>query len=100
MSTTEIHSAPILPTPIDDKWRCEQRAFRKLLPDLLRLHRDQYVAIHEGRVVGSGDDKLEVARRAYSRFGYVPIFVSRVTDEPIAPVRVPSPRLPTAGTRS
>jgi len=50
--------------------------------------------------VESGSDKLEVARRAYSRFGYVPIFVSRVTDEPIAPVRVPSPRLPTAGTRS
>ncbi|HMF38773.1 MAG TPA: hypothetical protein VKF17_19195 [Isosphaeraceae bacterium] len=60
----------------------------------------QYVAIHEGQVVESGSDKLEVARRAYSRFGYVPIFVSRVTDEPIAPVRVPSPRLPTAGTRS
>jgi hypothetical protein len=100
MSTTEIQAAPILPTPIDDKWRREQRAFRKLLPDLLRLHRDQFVAIHEGQVVESGGDKLEVARRAYSRFGYVPIFVSRVTDEPIAPVRVPSPRLPTAGTRS
>jgi len=100
MSPTKIHPAPILPIPIDDKWRCEQRAFRRLLPELLRLHRDQYVAIHEGQVVESGDDKLEVARRAYSRFGYVPIFVSRVSDEPIASVRVPSPRLPSAGTLS
>lgn len=100
MSQTKTHPAPILPAPIDDKWRREQRAFRTLLPDLLRLHRDQYVAIHEGQVVESGIDKLEVARRAYSRFGYVPIYVSRVSDEPIAPVRVPSPRLPFAGTPS
>jgi Family of unknown function (DUF5678) len=100
MSTIEIHAAPILPAPVDDKWRREQRAFRKLLPELLRLHRDQYVAIHEGQVVESGDDKLEVAGRAYSRFGYIPIFVTRVTDEPITPVRLPSPRLPAAGTLS
>jgi hypothetical protein len=100
MSPTKTHPAPILPTRIDDKWRREHRAFRGLLPDLLRSHRDQYVAIHEGQVVESGSEKLEVARRAYSRFGYVPIFVSRVSDEPIAPVRVPSPRLPTAGTLS
>ena len=89
--------APDLSARADDKWRREQQAFHRLLPDLLRTHRDQFVAIHEGRVVESGENKLDVARRAYGRFGYVPIFVSRVTEPPAAAVRVPSPRLVRGG---
>jgi hypothetical protein len=34
-----------------------------------------------------------VAERAYARFGYVPIFVSRVTEHPLKPIRMPSPRV-------
>ncbi len=93
MSSTETFDAPQLPALAEDKWRSEQRAFHALLPELLRTHARQFVAVHEGRVVESGDDKLEVARAAYARFGYVPIFVSQVTDQPPTPVRVPSPRL-------
>ena len=97
MSTTELLPAPVLPTPPEDKFRKEQQAFYRLLPELLRTHRDQYVAIHEGQVVESGPDKLEVARLAYSRFGYIPIFVSQVTERPLKPFRIPSPRLVRAG---
>ena len=92
MSTTETWPAPDLSTRDDDKWRREQRAFHDLLPGLLRTNPGQFVAIHEGQVVESGDDKLAVARRAYDRFGYVPIFVSRVAAGPPVPARVPSPR--------
>jgi hypothetical protein len=93
MHVTETLPAPDLPAGDDDKWRREQRAFRRLLPELLATHRGRFVAIHEGRVVESGDDKIDVARRAYARFGYVPIFVSLVAEPPAVPVRVPSPRL-------
>jgi hypothetical protein len=93
MNPSETRSAPVLPPLPQDKWRREQQAFHKLLPELLRAHRDRFVAIHEGRVVESGEDKLEVARRAYARFGYVPIFVSRVTEPPATAVRIPSPRV-------
>ncbi len=93
MDSTEPPPAPVLPAPAEDKFRSEQRAFQRLLPDLLQAHRDQYVAIHEGQVVESGTDKLEVAERAYSRFGYVPILVTLVTDQPQKPIRIPSPRL-------
>ena len=93
MIAAETLSAPVLPALPEDKWRSEQRAFHRLLPELLQTHRGQFVAIHEGRVVESGDDKLEVARAVYARCGYVPIFVSRVTDQPLTTVRVPSPRL-------
>jgi hypothetical protein len=93
MSSIEPLSAPVLTPPPDDKWRREQRAFHRLLPELLQTHRGRFVAIHDEQVVESGNDKLEVARAAYARFGYVPIFVSRVTDQPISPIRISSPRI-------
>src|SRR5262245_44556744 len=92
MKQTETLAPPALPVSDNDKWRCEQRAFHQLLPKLLQSHPGQFVAIHDGKVVESGSDKLEVAGRAYARFGYVPIFVSLVTDQLHAPVRIPSPR--------
>jgi hypothetical protein len=92
MENTEILPAPELPVPEPDKWRREQQAFRRLLPDLLKTHRDQFVAIHDGIVVESGSDKLDVAARAYSKIGYVPIYVGLVSVEPAAVIRVPSPR--------
>ena len=93
MNSTETLPAPVLPSPPEDRFRSEQRAFHKLLPELLQTHRDQYVAIHEGRVVESGADQIEVAERAYARFGYIPILVTLVTDRPRPVVRIPSPRL-------
>ena len=93
MDSTETLPAPVLPAPPDDKFRREQQAFHRLLPELLRTHRDQYVAIHEGQVVDFGEDKPEVARRAYARFGYIPILVTLVSDRPSTPVRIPSPRV-------
>jgi hypothetical protein len=93
MSSLDLHQAPQIPGPVEDKWQQEQRAFRRLLPELLRSHRGHYVAVHDGRVVSSGVDKFVVAHDAYSRFGYIPIFVSLVTDEPTSPARIPSPRL-------
>jgi hypothetical protein len=84
--------APVLASQPKGKWRREQEAFRRLLPALLATQRNQYVAVHEERVVESGTDKLDVAGKAYARFGYVPIFVSLVTDQPAPLVRIPSPR--------
>jgi hypothetical protein len=112
----ETFPAPVLPSPIlekirreqqalrenvayrearaaaDAKFRREEEAFRRLLPGLLQTHRDQYVAIHEGQVVGTGPDQIELADLVYERFGYLPILVTLVTDRPRV-ARVPSPRL-------
>jgi hypothetical protein len=93
MDQVELLPAPSLPKPPENKWRNEQRAFRRHLPELLKTHRHQYVAIHDGKMVESGDDKLVVAGRAYARFGYIPIFVGLVTDEPPPVSRIRSPRL-------
>jgi hypothetical protein len=60
-----------------------------MLPDLLQTHRGQFVAVHEGKVVDSGDNKLTVALRAYERCGYIPIYVGLVAERPLKPVRIP-----------
>jgi hypothetical protein len=95
MSDTPIHDAPDLSlvVPEDDAWRRDQRAFAEMLPSLLAMHRDQYVAVHDGEVVASGPTLVEVALEAYGRVGYVPVYVDLVTDRPRELVRIPSPRL-------
>jgi hypothetical protein len=100
MSEPVIYPAPLLPPRPTNKWRREQLAFLRLLPELLRTHRGKYVAVHEEKVVDSGEEKLAVAMRAYAQHGYVPIFVGLVTDEPLPPVRVPSPRVISPGSSS
>ena len=92
---SEIHPAPVLHPPVvrDDKWNRERRAFLRMLPALLDTHPGKYVAVHEGEVVGTGDDVVGVAQRAYASHGYVPIYVGQVTVEPPGVVRMPSPRV-------
>jgi len=92
MSSAETLPAPELEAPHQDKWRREQRAFRLLLSELLEPPLGEFVAIHEGRVVESGPDKIEVARRANARLGYLPIYVGQVAATPADPVRIPSQR--------
>jgi hypothetical protein len=84
MSETIPLPAPIitLPAPSHTKWGREYQAFQRLLPQLLATHRGQYVAIHEGKVVDSGDEKLALALRVLAKVGNVAIHVGLVTDEP------------------
>lgn len=60
----------------------ERAAYERLKPQLLRTHRGQCVAILNGEVVEIGDDKMDVLGRVYERFGYVPVFVQRVEEQP------------------
>jgi hypothetical protein len=75
--------APVieLPIPTSSKWEREHQAFLRLLPQLLATHQGQYVAIHEEKVVDSGDDKLALALRVLAKVGNVAIHVGRVTQE-------------------
>jgi hypothetical protein len=95
MSEAIIYPAPDLDlrsTP-ETPYERERRAFREMLPELLKTHFGQYVTIHEGRIVASGPDEIAVAMEAYSRVGYVPLYLGHVTDEPQRPARIPSPRI-------
>jgi len=99
MSDSVMTPASILPAPTlelskpPDKWHRERQAFLQMRPHLLKTYADQYVAIHEGNVVGAGPDLVEVAMKAYARYGYVPIYVDVVSDRQPVPARISSPRL-------
>ncbi len=68
-----------LPANTPTKFEREAAAFQRLLPGLLEKYRNKYVAIHEEKVVGSGDELIKVAFDAYDRFGYQPIYVDLVS---------------------
>ena len=96
MSSLSILPAPNIETgnAPESPWERERRAFHQLLPSLLVTHPGQYVAVHEGKVIASGRDRVEVAMEAYKRVGYVPLFVGMVAEAlPRRIVRVPSPRV-------
>jgi hypothetical protein len=80
------------PQPPTGKFEREARAFLRLLPELLKTHRGQYVAVHEEKVVDSGDDEIALAMRVWDKYGYVPIDVELVTDQP-PPARIPHYRI-------
>ncbi len=63
------------------KWEREFQAFLRLLPELLRTHRGQYVAIHDERVVDSGPDPITLIKRGHAQYGYVPIHVEQVLEQ-------------------
>lgn len=85
------HSAATVPhrdpTP-GAKLAREIAAFEALLPDLLTTHRDEFVAVHDGRVVAHGPDRVAVARAAYDACGYQEILVRRVSETPQPAVRI------------
>ena len=92
MSEVQTFDPPVLPpasTPT--KWEREYRAFQRLLPSLLQTHRGQYVAIHDEKVVDSGDDEIALTRRVFAKVGNVPIHVDLVTDCPPSCARATLP---------
>jgi hypothetical protein len=98
MSAIPIFEPPPLEmAPPKSKWDVEYEAFLRMLPELLTTSRDQYVAIHEGKVVGSGPDQLAVAMEAYQKYGYVEILVRLVTDKPPRVVNIISPHVDQSG---
>jgi hypothetical protein len=94
MDTTDVvtFDAPVLaPADFGRKWDREYAAFRRLLPGLLAAGwKGEYVAIHDGAVVGRGRDKLVLAAEVGRQYGPVEILVRLVTDEPRRVVRIPS----------
>jgi len=95
MKKTEVSPAPRAKSSLaaTSKWEREQRAFMQLRPSLLKTLEGKYVAIHGGKLVDSGKDKITLGMRVYSKFGYVPIYVGLVTSGPQTPVRLASPHV-------
>jgi hypothetical protein len=73
----------------------EKEAFllmrEKLISDKTLI--GKYVAVLHGRVVDSDTNKAVLAKRVYEKHGYVPIYITLVTDQPTKRLENPSPEI-------
>jgi hypothetical protein len=73
-------------------FEAEKKCFWALREQLLAQYEEQYVAIHQGRVVDHDTDKLRLGLRVYQRFGYLPIYVQLVSRQGLPIKWLASPR--------
>jgi hypothetical protein len=92
MSSANTSRAPALNPSEKSKWEREYEALIAMFPDLFPEYEGQYVAMHEGHIVASGADEIEVAQAAYRQFGYQPIYTARVSRSPRQIARIPGAR--------
>ena len=92
MSSANTSPAPVLNPSEKPKWEREYDAFIAMFPDLFPEYEEQYVAVHEGRIVASGADEIEVAIAVYRQFGYQPIYIGRVSRNRSEVARIPGAR--------
>lgn len=82
-----------------DEWRVEQlrqldserAAFARLLPNLLKTHSSQFVAVHAGQVVEADPDKPTLVRRI-RELGYKAVYIHKVTRE-LRIIEAPAPEV-------
>jgi len=73
--TEHIDGRELLKNPLE----AEYRAFNKMLPRLLKLYKDEYVAIYKGKLLGRHPDDRELARKTYEQVGHVPFLLTKVS---------------------
>ena len=74
-----------------DRLRDEQAAFQRLLPELLKTHLGQFVAIQDGRLIDADADESALARRTLAQ-GDKPVYIQEVRAEPRV-YELPSPEV-------
>lgn len=71
----------------------EQAAYHRMLPDLLRQYKGQYVAVYRSEVIDHDRDQTALVVRLDQTHPDDIVLVKLVTDKPDRVLRIPSPRL-------
>ncbi len=69
----------------------EIEAYQKLLPELLKEHQGQWVAIHNKKILEIGDNRAEMSHRL-TKQGIHPLLIKRIEEKPRV-LEIPSPEL-------
>ncbi|MEM2926583.1 MAG: hypothetical protein QXO94_03875 [Candidatus Bathyarchaeia archaeon] len=72
----------------------ERDAFCKMKNKLIQdpNYNGKYVAVFQGNIIGSDEDKGKLAKNVYERYGYIPIYIDKVALGERR-IEVPSPEL-------
>jgi len=92
LSHVVVPSQHVPRTPRSETFEREKRAFQRLKPLLMKSHRGEYVVIRDGKAVLFGRNKVELARKAYGKFGYGPLYIGLVQEEPEV-IHMPTPTI-------
>ncbi len=67
----------------EELFEMDKKKFLEMRPALLRTPKyvDKYVAVVDGEVADSDKDKVTLAKRIYSRRGYIPMYIGKVSKE-------------------
>ena len=87
MATSKVHQ---FQEALEEPFATEERTFRQKHRQLLQRYEGQFVALHQGRVVGHGPDDEELAREMFAKFGDAPFYIAKVEKEPTV-YELPSP---------
>lgn len=91
----QIFEAPVVSTTVpatkEDKWLCEQRAFFRMLPNLLSTVRGKWVAVYGEQVIEVGESMQSVLSKVRERLPRGELYIQLV-DEKLPVVRMLSPR--------
>jgi hypothetical protein len=82
VETFTVSLTDVLNPPPKTKWEREYQAFKRLLPELLKTHREKYVVIHEEQVIDSGDDDIALAVQFFAKYGNISPHIGLVTETP------------------
>ena len=86
------HTLVAQPLPDDLGFEQERTAFQRLLPELLKAHRGEWVAIVDGQPVEFGPDFSSVIAPVRQRFGQRPVCVREISEQARI-YKISSPRL-------
>jgi len=65
-----------------EEWRAQVEYFESIREQLLEDERNRFVAIHDGEVVGSGDNKFALGDEMDLRFPDQVVLITLVTEHP------------------
>ena len=71
----------------------EVAAFERMRAALLEEYPGQYVAIYQGQVIASGDEKLVLLDQVREQFGHIVCYIEKVAVDSPRTVRMPSVRV-------
>lgn len=88
----EYQALTAQPRPDDPGFEQERVAFQRLLPELLKAHRGEWVAIVDGQPAEFGPDFSSVIVPVRQRFGQRPVYVHEISEQERI-YKISSPRL-------
>lgn len=77
---------------LEEPFSAEEQVFRRKHQQLLQRYEGQFVALHQGRMVGHGPNDEELAREMFAKFGDAPFYIAKVEKEPTV-YELPSPEV-------